>query len=314
MSVEGALCAEGSEGGSSFEDWYHQALKDEASVPANTAVLAVFNKMYGHIKTKLTGVALEVVENLPVEDRNICPLMKALENRAFSQKTGPRFRAVNKLLGSPQRSGESMENFCERKSKVMREELRNKVSADEILVGAICRGVDNSVYGLTVTELLCREDVTPALVKDRLKQHENTMGEDDNKTEVHALQASETGGIFDMQKAMADFKSQMVAERKKCETAAALVAGGRSGGGFGNGRGGGGGNSRGGFGGGFGGGRGGNGGFSGRGGGGGFGGRGNGGGGSTHKKFGGGQVKKEGPCWVCGGPHRKGDPKCKGKR
>ena len=93
----------------------------------------ISSKIYGHTLTKLSGDAAEYAEEVKKEtesEGSLVSLMAKLETATYRQTAGPRFQAINRLVESPQREGESVEKMINRKRAMIRNELQSKTDFD----------------------------------------------------------------------------------------------------------------------------------------------------------------------------------------
>ena len=218
-SVEGVLTSFGVIDGYSMSSWWASAKEGEwpdQGSPAHD----ILQKIYGHTLTRLSEEAAELAEEAKKEmggEADLVSLMAKLEGATYNQTAGPRFKAIRKMVESPQREGESVEKLVNRKRAMMRNELQSKITVDEFLIGCVCKALPKDTYGNTITTLLTDDKVTVEKAKTTLVQHELTAGEEtEEKKETHSLHATRDKNNAttltlreEFKKELADLKSQM---------------------------------------------------------------------------------------------------------
>ena len=192
--------------GVQFGDWFWKLMSICVSFGISskieTALLGVgvqfsvgeqkfLSKLYGHMSAVLEGDALGVARSV---GRDAISLLRGLNSRFQSQSKVRRFHILKSILFDPPAAGESLESWMVGKQTRMREELRDRLSVDEVLILAVFSLVPLQ-YQQVLTPLLLKSQCSIEEVKRTVVETERSVlgGESDGHTLYAAAHVKKSG-------------------------------------------------------------------------------------------------------------------------
>ena len=121
-----------------------------ANAPA-AALQAKYRDLASTMVDSLQDDALTTAKALPEDQRNARELLRVLDRAYMSQSISSRMAAVACLVGDAQSEGQSVDAYVAEKRRILREDLQNNVSTQELLLGSITKGLDGAYEDLVGT-------------------------------------------------------------------------------------------------------------------------------------------------------------------
>lgn len=211
-------------GGISYSDWRYKVKArgtkfwkylsgKEDALPEGDDVLKAYGELFPLMVDSLQGAPLDICKGLGDGESDARSLLKALDNRYLSQSMSSRMMALRELVGSSQ-GEKSVLDYVNRKRQILREELLGAVTADELLMGSILCGLDQSYDDLTAT-LLNGEGTTNVDINDLVTklQEKEKRSNDRKEIDTQSSTALKTSaGDDDVVKRISDAMDKKIAK------------------------------------------------------------------------------------------------------
>jgi hypothetical protein len=147
-----------------------------------------YSRLKGVLAANLKGEALSVMQSAdPPSLKNILKLMRKRFNP--QTKTG-RLQYLRRLLNDAMKSNQGMAKYIESKREILRDNLENKCTLDEILLIGIISGLPET-YVSQVTQLLCKDAslALPSLEQSLLELESSKVALNQKKNEDNTATA-----------------------------------------------------------------------------------------------------------------------------
>jgi hypothetical protein len=119
--------------------------------PPAAALQPKYRDLASTMVDSLQDDALTTAKALPEDQRNARDLLRVLDSAYMSQSISSRMAAVACLVGDVQQEGQSVDAFVAEKRRILREDLQNTVSVQELLLGSITKGLSHDYEDLVGT-------------------------------------------------------------------------------------------------------------------------------------------------------------------
>jgi hypothetical protein len=132
---------------------------------------------YATIVDSLQDDALTAAKNLGDDSQSPRAVLRELDRKYMAQTMSARMTAITELCGRAQGFDETVDDFAAEKRRLLREDLQNAITADEILMGSFIKGLRPEFEDLVGTMVTADENIELDDMLPALRDKEKKLGE-----------------------------------------------------------------------------------------------------------------------------------------